>query len=184
MMKRFVLFGVLACLVGGSFAQTDMGDFLVGGNLGFRTNKNSSNFSLTPTVGYFFAKNLAVGANVTLSFQKEGSTNSNALGLGPFVRYYLGAGNLRPFLNGGVGYLNNTVKSGGFKNTTNGLYTTLGLGAAAFINPSVAFEGIAAYNYTKVQHAGGASGFSLNFGFLVYITNSKMATLRQGKLNE
>ena len=164
------------------FAQTDNGDFLVGGNLGFRTNKNSSNFTLTPNVGYFFAKNFAAGGSITLNFQKQGIVHTTNIGLGPFARYYFGQSNFRPFLHGGLGFLSSSYKTGASKTTTNGFYTTLGIGGAAFINQSVAFEGLAAYDHTKNSKASSDNGFSLNFGFQVYINNSKMATLRRGRL--
>ena len=182
MKKHFLLF-VLSFIGLHSFAQTDMGDYLVGGNLGFRTNSNNSSFTLTPNVGYFFAKNFAAGASITINTVKTGASRNTDVGIGPFARYYFGQSNFRPFINGGLGYLSSTYKSGNYKYTSNGFYTTLGLGAAAFINQNVAFEGIAAYNYTKYNNAGSSNGFGLNFGFQVYINNGKMATLRKGKLN-
>lgn len=181
MKKFFFLFSLLAGSFG-IFAQTDQGDFLVGGNLGFRTNSNSSSFTLTPTVGYFFAKNLAAGANVTLNFQKLGTVRRTDVGLGPFARYYFGQSNFRPFLHGGLGFLSSSFKTGSSKTTTNGFYSTLGVGGAAFINQNVAFEGLVTYDYTKYNNAGSSNGFGLNLGFQVYIDRNKMTTLRRGRL--
>ncbi len=181
-MKKNLL--LLSLLLGSfsTFAQTDHGDYLVGGNLGFRTNSNNSSFTLTPNVGYFFAKNFAACASVTLDFQKKGNVKTTDIGLGPFARYYLGQSNFRPFLHGGLGFASSTYKENSYKTTATGFYTTLGLGYAAFISPSVAFEGLASYNYTQYKNASSANGFGLNFGFQVYIDRNKMTTLRRGKL--
>jgi hypothetical protein len=181
-MKKIILLLCLAASTKASFSQTDKGDFLVGGNLGFRTNSSSSNFNLTPNVGYFFARHFAAGANLTVNFEKEGNVKTTDLGIGPFMRYYIGESTFRPFLHASIGYLNSTYKYNDLKSTNNGFYTTLGLGYAAFISQSVAFEGLAAYNYTDVSHAGSSNGFSLNFGFQVYINRDRMSTLRKGRL--
>jgi hypothetical protein len=180
-MKQW-LFAILLLTTFPSFSQTDKGDFLVGGNFGFRTNKNNSNFTFIPTGGYFVANNLAVGANLTIDFQKEGTVRSTDLGIGPFVRYYLGETKFQPFLVGSVGYIHSTIKENSTKIKTNGFYTQLGLGYAAFISDDVALEGIAAYNYTEYRNASSANGFSLNFGLQVYINKDKMSNLRRGRL--
>lgn len=181
-MKKFVLAFSLLVSSAAVFAQTDKGDFLVGGSFGFRTNSNNSSFSLTPNVGYFFANHFAAGANVTLDFQKTGNVRTTDLGIGPFMRYYFGNANFRPFLTGGIGYLMNRYKINDIKYTNNGFYTQLGLGGAAFINESVAFEGVAAYNYSDYKNAGSSNGFGLNLGFQVYINRGRMSELKHGRL--
>lgn len=183
-MKKIILASTLLLTSYLGFSQTNQGDFMVGGSLGFRTNKNSSNFNLMPNVGYFFARNFAAGANVMLNFEKEGNIRSTNLGLGPFARYYIGQSNFRPFLHGSIGYAHTSYKYVGTdtKGSSSGWYTTLGLGYAAFISQDVAFEGLAAYNYTEFKNASSANGFSLNFGFQVYINQGKMTDLRRGKL--
>ena len=71
--------------------------------------------NLYPKVGYFIIDNLAVGLDVNIGFssQKDGeddskSTNS-VIGAGPFVRYYLSSGRIKPFLE--VNSLFGSVKS-------------------------------------------------------------------------
>lgn len=165
-------------------AQTDKGDWLVGGNIGFRTNKNSNEFNLSPNAGYFFAKNFAAGANLQMVFEKVGTIRSSDIGLGPFARYYFGSSNFRPFATTHINYLISSTKVNGIKTSTNGMNWLLGMGAAAFINQNVAFETIAGYNYTKFSGASSNTGFSLNFGFQVYINKSKMENLKKGKIND
>ncbi len=181
-MKK-ILITALSLWIGTTcFGQTEKGDFLVGGSFGFRTNKNNSSFSLLPNAGYFFADNFAAGANLTLDFSKNGTIKTTDIGIGPFLRYYLGKTVVRPFLTSSFGFISQSYKVNSTKTTTNGVDFLAGLGYAAFISNDVAIEGIAAYNYTHFKNASSYNGFSLNFGFQVYINKGKMASLRQGKI--
>lgn len=181
-MKKRVLVALAICIGISCFSQTEKGDFLVGGSFGFRTNKNNSNFNLSPNAGYFFADNFAAGANVTLDFSKKGDVRTNEVGIGPFVRYYLGKTTVRPFLVSSFGFTSQSDKTANTKIKSRGTYFLAGLGYAAFISEDVAVEGIAAYNYTHFKNASSFNGFSLNFGFQVYINKGKMANLRQGRV--
>ena len=162
------------------YGQTEAGNWLVGGSFGFRTNKNNSSFTLLPNAAYFFADNFAAGANLTLDFSKNGNIKTNDIGFGPFVRYYLGKTPVRPFLTSSIGYLSQSYKTGSAKTTTNGYNFLAGLGYAAFISEDIAIEGIAAYNYTDFKNASSYNGFSLNFGFQVYLTKSKIEQIKTG----
>ncbi|MEO7313355.1 MAG: outer membrane beta-barrel protein [Chitinophagaceae bacterium] len=182
-MKKILAFALV--LVGtSSFAQTEKGDWMVGGNIGFRTNKNNSNFSFSPNAGYFFADRFVAGAALQTSFEKTGDIKSSTVGLGPFARYYFLNGNFKPFAVTQVNYLVAATRYNGTKTTTNGYGWLLGAGAAAFISQDVAFEGVAGYNYSQFSSASSNTGFSLNFGFQVYINKGKMASLKKGKISE
>ena len=182
MKKTFSIAALLLAM--STFAQTEQGDWLVGGTAGFRTNKNNSDFNFSPNTGYFFLKNFAAGANLQINFAKAGAIKNTTLGVGPFARYYFGNTNFRPFAVTQLNFLTATSKVNSVKTTTNGIGWLLGVGGAAFLNENVAFEGIAGFNYSKFKNASSNTGFSLNFGFQVYINKSKMASLKKGKIGE
>jgi len=96
-----------------AFAQTQKGNMLVGGNIGFNSSSakiktesgsikveskgpSITNIYINPNIGYFFIDNLAGGLklNVGLSSSKsraDGDKRSNAtteFNVGPFLRYY------------------------------------------------------------------------------------------------
>lgn len=84
-------------------AQIPKGTIMAGGNLGFQFSTDNANhgsminFSLTPLLGGFVAKNLVLGISPLLKYgQQTGSQgplstfrSQFTLGAGPFVRYYL-----------------------------------------------------------------------------------------------
>lgn len=165
-------------------AQTEKGDWLAGGTVGFRTNKNNSEFDLSPSAGYFFFNHFAAGVELQINSSKAGDIKDTDLGVGPFARYYFGNSNFRPFAITSTSYLVSYRKSNGNKSNTNGYGWLLGIGGAAFLNPSVALEGIAGYNYSKFASASSNTGFSLKFGFQVYINRNKMESLKKGQIGE
>jgi hypothetical protein len=81
-------------------AQTEKGNFLVGGNVELNTSKNDGanktdlNFSVVPSVGYFFSDNFAVGTGVGYEYAKSYnalvSGQSSAFVVSPFLRGYKG----------------------------------------------------------------------------------------------
>ena len=181
-MKKIIAAAIL--LINTSvFAQTEKGDWLAGGTIGFRTNKNNSEFNLSPNGGYFFANNFVAGINLQIETSKTGDVKQTTLGTGPFARLYVGKGNFRPFAITSVDYLYKSIKNT-TKTTSNGVGWLIGAGGAAFLNSAVALEAIAGYNYTKFSGAGSDNGFSLKFGFQVYINRDKMQSLKRGRIND
>ncbi|HSK13396.1 MAG TPA: hypothetical protein VK907_09285, partial [Phnomibacter sp.] len=150
-------------------AQTDQGDKLIGGTAGFQTGKNTNQVTIAPTFGIFAADNLAIGGALNFNSSKFGDVRSTTFGLGPFVRYYIGKADTKPFLVSEFDILSTSSKTGSTKISSNGFGFLLGLGFAAFINESVAVEGISGYNYSKFKDVDGSSGFALRFGFQVYL---------------
>ena len=81
-------------------AQTSMGTWSVGGNVGFSGNRNqnagnetkNSTYTFSPSVGYFVADNLMVGADVSMNVSRQEDDNNTykqtSFGIGPFLRYY------------------------------------------------------------------------------------------------
>lgn len=176
-MKRQFIY-VCALLVGilGSaevFSQTEKGDWLVGGNFTLNTTRNTT-ISLTPNAGYFFARNFAMGGNVRLSYDKSGDLELTTLGIGPFVRYYFGKNNLRPFGLVEYNFTSIKAKSGESSTTSNGGEFFIGPGLAAFVNEHVAIETIAGYINSKYSGEPSNGGFSLRIGFQIYLSPRKI----------
>jgi outer membrane protein len=81
-------------------AQTSMGTWSVGGGMSFSgtRNQNSGNevkytsYTFGPSVGYFVADNLMVGANLSMGINRQQTDNATykqtSFGIGPFLRYY------------------------------------------------------------------------------------------------
>lgn len=160
-------------------AQTEKGTILAGGQLAFTTNKNASSFRLNPNVGFFVGNNLAVGGGVRFDFSKAGTVSANEFGIGPFMRYYFGKAETKPFLVVSADYLTNSVKTDIAKISNSGFGFLTGLGFAAFLNRNVAVEGIAGYNYAKYTNADGNGGFSLSLGFQLYFNRDVVRDLKR-----
>jgi hypothetical protein len=167
-----------------SFAQIEKGTVMTGGNFSLQTGEGASEFVLTPNVGFFVGKNFALGGFVNFSDRKIGNTKVTEFGIGPFARYYFGTTNTKPFVVTEFDYLTSTTKNGDLKNTENGFGFLLGMGFAAFINETVAVEGISGYRYSNFQNVDGVSGFALRFGFQIYLNNNSMRDLKRNVIGE
>lgn len=171
-----------------SFAQTEKGRLLAGaqvGNLTFPTGGGGGSIvSVQPTVGWFLVDNLALGIGIPLFTAGNSNFRTTQIGATPFLRYYVGKKNVRPFLNLSGGVINSTVSSnftgGGRESSTEGIYS-VGAGLAFLLNRYVSFD--LGLSYTGGQTTtvgsifGGANGltpvvpesFSLNFGFQIFL---------------
>lgn len=178
-MKKNLL-GLFAFMMIGlaASAQTEQGNYLVGGNIGLNTAKNDFKINLSPSVGYFFINNLAAGANVDLAYSKAGPNKSTILGVGPFARYYFGTLNIRPFAHANVNFTSNRAKTSGVSTTLNGSNYLLGAGLAAFINRNVAVEGLVGYSRTNYKNVPGTGGFNLRIGFQIYLSKEQVASVK------
>jgi hypothetical protein len=160
-------------------AQTEMGNWLVGGNLQLNTAKNNTTIGVSPTAGYFFADNFAAGAMLDINYYNGANTSNTNLGFGPFARYYFGTSNTRPLVQGSWNYLSikDKIDNPSSSTTLNGSQFFLGGGLAGFINRNVALEALAGYNHIKYRHAGddGSGGFLFKVGFQVYLSGSQMS---------
>lgn len=127
-MKKCILFFLVTAWSFNAHAQMNKGNLLLGassnfnifgsGNnmeymsIGFSTIKYDDtpdekdkliSLNLNPKVGYFIIDNLAIGLDLNVGFSNQksddGSSTNNALiGVGPFVRYYVGKKKIKPFL--------------------------------------------------------------------------------------
>lgn len=153
-------------------AQTDKGDWLVGGGLLLNTTKGNTQFTLMPNVGHFFAKGFAAGAEMVISSSKFGIRRTTELGVGPFARYYfeLKEPVFKPFLHAGFSVLSTRVKDEGEEaETETGRSFLFGVGGAYFINDNVAIDGLIGYNHTKVENVSGQGGLLFRIGFQVHL---------------
>ncbi|WP_126971577.1 outer membrane beta-barrel protein [Gynurincola endophyticus] len=152
-------------------AQTDKGDWIVGGNLTLATPSNSTYFAVSPQASYFFLNNLAVGGAVDYTFSKAGSTKTNNFTIGPSVRYYfnLKEDHLKPLLHAGVGFGTQSTKTGNTKYTSNVTSANLGGGLAYFLNKNVAVETLVSWTTRKVKNIPAQDGLHFNIGFRIHL---------------
>ncbi|GAB3281237.1 hypothetical protein GCM10027347_56740 [Larkinella harenae] len=116
-MKKAALAVLLLTTSLSTMAQTEKGRWIIGAQVGdFSYQKlryeqgHSSGMDLTPTVGYFLAKNLLLALAVPYKVQKTNSEYvyndalNRQIGIGPAVRYYLGKAKVKPFLGFSYSY--------------------------------------------------------------------------------
>jgi hypothetical protein len=156
-------------------AQTEKGDWLVGGRVDLNTGENSTQIAFNPGAGYFFAKNFAAGGNFAINYVKSGDLKTTSFGIGPFARYYFTTSNTKPLVHGAFNYISAKVKAPGNTSiTNNGSNFLLAGGVALFINENVAVEILAGYSHTKYKDFEGSGGFNLGIGFQVYLSKRQV----------
>jgi hypothetical protein len=181
MKKTFLPFFMLlfaACLA--ASAQTERGNIMIGGNMNLRIPTNDgetvqqSYLSLTPNVGFFLADNVALGFGLPISSNRyrdnrTGYTSrSSSFGFAPFGRYYFGASNIKPFLEGRFGIEHfKSEETGKAGNRDEALFVGFGAGLAMFLNEHVALE--PKLSYDAYSRGGTNSAFNINIGFQVYL---------------
>ncbi len=172
------LFGIFALIVSIALnAQTEQGDWMVGGNFRLNTADKNTEIAFTPNAGIFIVENLAFGGNIALESSKSGNNKFTSFGIGPFVRYYFTSTTetIRPILHGSFNYLSTKNKINNVSSSTNtGTNFFVGGGAAAFISSSVSIDALMGYNRTKYKNFDGSGGFAFNLGFQVYINKGLM----------
>lgn len=115
-----------------------------------RTLGKQTDFSLSPEAGYFIMDGLVVGLGfeISMSMQKpDGSDykySSTSMIVGPFVKYYYGAGNIKPFAQATIGFgsmIDKDTYDGDTEKEKAGMFGYgFAVGAAMFMNDNVAFE--------------------------------------------
>lgn len=171
MKKVLAVLAISAASIFQANAQTDKGDWIVGGNLNLSTPSNSTYFSFSPQASYFVMDNLAIGGAVDYAFSKNGGTKNNQFTIGPSARYYfnLKEDNIKPLVHAGFGFGSYATKTGSTKISTNVTSANIGGGLAYFINRSVAVEGIVAYTTRKVKDIPADDGLNFNIGFRIHL---------------
>ncbi|MBL7741123.1 MAG: outer membrane beta-barrel protein [Chitinophagaceae bacterium] len=177
-MKKFILAILVTGIVTTMYAQTDKGDVMVGGRLDLNTGDNSTYIGFTPGVGFFVAKNIAIGGNLGITHQKIGDSKTTNFGIGPFARILFTNSNVKPLLQGSFSYLSSKYKEPGFSSSNTGTNIFLGGGVAVFINENVSIEGLMGYSHSKYKDFDGDGGFNLGIGFQVYLTKRQVDKVR------
>ncbi|MFD1628816.1 outer membrane beta-barrel protein [Pseudopedobacter beijingensis] len=97
-MKKLLLsIAVLSGLAFTTQAQTEKGNFILGGSVGFNTSKvdgaskSDVDFNVVPNIGYFLNDNIAIGTGVGYKYAKSVTLKEQgeAFVVAPFGRYYV-----------------------------------------------------------------------------------------------
>ena len=158
-------------------AQTETGDWMVGGSFRLNTGDNNTTIGLTPNAGVFIIRNLAIGGNIGFDYSKLGNNKTTDFRIGPFTRYYFTQANVRPILHGYFNYVNRQIKVV-TSNTEKGINFFLGAGAAIFLNEQVSLDALMGYNHTKLKDFDGNGGFAMTIGFQVYLLKDQVDKVR------
>lgn len=163
-MKKLFLAGALA-LFAAVNAQTQKGNWMISGKSEIAFNSTNSKakfqgneisetktstFSFTPAASYFVIDNLALGLGLNYSHTKIEDSKSDTFAVIPQLTYFFPvAGEVKPFIEAGIGYATNKTTEGNNSFKLNGLAYGLGAGVAYFVNPNVAFN--LGLNYSAVN---------------------------------
>jgi hypothetical protein len=185
MKRKFLLLSVMLFCYIISQAQIHKGAVLLGGNLGFGIQSNSSsnqgsvsakqtNISLTPAFGKAVKENVVIGADFTYDYHKNAyditvnDMKSTAVGGGVFVRKYKYLGNnFYLFGQGRIGANSITQESSYFTGQNYVKVTTKGYAVAAGFYPGIS------YAVTNKLH------LETGFSNLVYVNFSHVKTSNQ-----
>jgi Outer membrane protein beta-barrel domain len=168
-MKSFYTCALAVLCIYGAAAQTEKGNWMVGGNINLAIVSDNSEVGLNPQGGYFIINNFAIGATVTMEYNKIGENSTTTFGAGPFSRFYFGTKNVRPFAHGELNFVSVKLKVPSTTNTENGNNYFLAGGLAFFLNENVALETLLGYTHTKISGIEGDGGVALRIGFQVYL---------------
>lgn len=154
-MKKALFTFFAAFIVFAAAAQMNQGTMIIGGSVGFESNKEKvesggvsvdqgtiTSLEFAPQFGYFVIDNLAVGATLNFSNSKfkpdggGGDQTSSSFVFNPFARYYFG----NIFGEGQVGFGSMKFDDGDGESKDKIFGWQIGAGYAAFLNESVAIE--------------------------------------------
>ncbi|SHM94532.1 outer membrane beta-barrel protein [Flavobacterium chilense] len=191
-MKKILVMAALAIC---SFANAQKGTILVGGNIGYSSEKTeyqfseekTNTFSFSPKVGYQFNDNWTVGGEFTVSSSTDDNgareIKDNGFKLGAFVRYSVPLSQtFSVFADMGAGFQNAKSKVYGpgnaySKRKADGMY--VGVTPALFINMKKGFGlnfSIGGLGYETLSYdnnGADVSKFYFNFGQTFNIGISK-----------
>lgn len=195
MKKTFLLiFGVIAFTFFAS-AQTEQGNFLLGGGFGASfgtlrteepvvndpnktviTESRSTSITFSPKVGFFIVDGFAIGLNADINNttyknkNNDVKTTTSYLALGPFARYYFP---MNLFLEAEVGF-GNAKGYSGYNESKIFLYS-FGAGYAAFLNDNIALEPMVVYSGTRFTRSSNSDyktidgGLQIRLGLQIYL---------------
>ncbi|MBK7884752.1 MAG: porin family protein [Chitinophagaceae bacterium] len=195
MKKIYLVAAALLSMTAATFAQTQKGYYIIGGqlsNMNLDLQKNGTAFSLnvTPRVAWFIQDNFAVGGEVLIGLNTlKGSTQFN-YGIGPIARYYVAEKGMQLmkktnfFVDANIGvYGQNSKSDGNSSVSTNGLGVGIGPGLAYFINQNISIEGLLKFRHTSnfgnsINVNKNSSAINLAIGFQIHLPGSKLKQMR------
>jgi outer membrane protein len=158
------------------FGQTEKGKIMIGGgssfNLGSDHSKytadyghgdggSSFNLGISPEFSFFVINHLSVGLQLPISIgsakNNQYKSTSSAISFSPFIRYYFGKTNIRPYLNvgtgiGSVSYHYDPGPAGVADHNTDNIYSfNFGGGAGIFLNEKIMMDIGLGYNSTTMK---------------------------------
>ena len=110
-MRKIILSIFLTAIFYVTNAQTEKGDWLVGGRIDLNTGENSTQIGISPSAGFFVLDNFAIGGNFSINYTKANDNKVTGFGIGPFARYYFTEAKARPLLHGAFNYLSFKTKN-------------------------------------------------------------------------
>lgn len=196
---KILMIVVLAVFSIKSLAQTEQGKTIISGqsSLSFLFAKQKSKsdngenegptqseLKFSPQIGYFVFDNLALGIAVpvefsSLKFEDSYSQKSTLIAVAPFITYYFGNSNVKPFLQAaaGIGTSNSQEEYSGneYENKYSVFLWNVSGGLAVFINEYVSFDFGVNYNSTSLKNKEDnsqnvrsiTSGIGVNLGFSI-----------------
>lgn len=176
-MKKIVITLLLTAGIVSVQAQTDQGDWMVGGGFRLNTGESNTTIGFTPNAAAFIIRNFAVGGNIGFEYNKFGDNKRTDFSIGPFLRYYFTQANVRPIVQGSFNYVVRQDKSP-ISNTEKGINFFLGAGAAIFLNEQVSLDAVMGYHHTKLKDFDGDGGFAFTIGFQVYLLKRQVEKIR------
>lgn len=180
-MKTGLLFLLLSIVSTMALTQIKKGQYLLGGGIHFESDKEdnsinathtSTNFSISPSVGYFIVDKLAGGLRLDISSYDYKSDNMEthyiATSISPFLRFYLLPVPKKVNVFVDVSYVHNKTKwrhlSGPpYYEKTKGY--SVSAGPSVFLTNLVALEFTVGYTHTLSDDFGQTISGTINSGF-------------------
>lgn len=169
-MKRniFLTIGFFTLLSFSGKSQINQGAVLIGGSTYFNYNipnggGANSQFNISPNGGVFIVENMAIGASISYSLMKSGSS----LSVAPFMRAYYNK-NFYGQLQVGYG---RTVASSVV--LSSGLSSELDMGYTIFLTDQIALDPALYYNFYMNGSKYGGSNLGFKLGFQLFLNYNK-----------
>lgn len=152
-----------------TFAQTEKGNFILGGNTSFTITHNNvetldekekiTNIMLQPYAGYFIFNKFSAGLSVDYDYSSTIKIADVSV-LTDF-RYYFTNSSVKPFVKLNAGYSNQFLDAGyyphEFRASAHGLKVGAGAGVAIFIKDNMSIDITGQYFYSNLKRVGGGT---------------------------
>mgnify|MGYP001156478654 CR=1 FL=1 len=153
------------------FAQTEKGNFILGGNTSFSVTHNNTetfgekakmtNIMLQPYAGYFIFNKFSAG--LSIDYDYSSTIKSADVSVLTDFRYYFTNSSVKPFVKLNAGYSNQLLDVGhnpvSFRTNAHGLKLGAGAGVAIFFKDNMSIDITGQYFYSNIKRvAGGTDG--------------------------